>query len=157
LARSIHVVFIAAVPLTALAFLVTFLLKEIPLRETAHIVHEGAESPAIVATVEPGEAVAISEPVRPRKRLTMDDKTEAVMRVIRGDPAHVVAGDFGVEPHHVDDWHRKFVREGRKALSPSRNGGNGSRTHQQRQRLLDKAEETSQNRGGARRTTSRTK
>jgi EmrB/QacA subfamily drug resistance transporter len=142
LARSIHVVFIAAVPLTAAAFFVTFLLKEIPLRETAHIVHDGADAPATISTVEPVEVFAgaeAAEQVRPRKRLTMDDKTAAVMRVIRGDPAHVVAGELGVDAEHVDDWHRKFIREGRKALSPSRNGGNGARSN------------------GARRTTSRTK
>ena len=37
LARSIHVVFLFAVPLAVLAFVVTWLLKESPLRETAHI------------------------------------------------------------------------------------------------------------------------
>jgi EmrB/QacA subfamily drug resistance transporter len=37
LARSIHVVFLAAVPLAVAAFLVTWLLREIPLREHAHI------------------------------------------------------------------------------------------------------------------------
>jgi EmrB/QacA subfamily drug resistance transporter len=37
LARSIHVTFLAALPLLAVAFAVTFLLKETPLRETAHI------------------------------------------------------------------------------------------------------------------------
>jgi len=128
LSRSIHVVFIAAVPLTAIAFLVTFLLKEIPLRETAHIVHDGVESPATISTVEPVEMFAEAEAreTRPKRRLTMDDKTEAVMRVIRGDPPHVVAGDLGVEPQHVDDWHKKFVREGRKVFSPARNGSNGN-------------------------------
>jgi EmrB/QacA subfamily drug resistance transporter len=129
LARSIHVVFIAAVPLTAAAFLVTFLLKEIPLRETAHIVHEGVEAPATVSTVEPVEVFARAEAAEraPKRRLTMDDKTQAVLRVIRGDPLHLVADDLGVEAHHVDDWHKKFIREGRKVFSPSRNGGNGSR------------------------------
>jgi len=128
LARSIHVVFLFAVPLTAAAFLVTFLLKEIPLRETAHIVSDSSEVPAMVASIEPAEvfAAAAASERRPR-RLTMDDKTQAVMRVIRGDPSHVVAGDLGVEPEHIDDWHKRFVREGRKAFSPSRNGSNGSR------------------------------
>ncbi|HEX2850526.1 MAG TPA: MDR family MFS transporter [Acidimicrobiales bacterium] len=37
LARSIHTTFLWAVPLILVAFLVTFLLKETPLRETAHI------------------------------------------------------------------------------------------------------------------------
>ncbi len=37
LARSIHVVFFAAVPLAVVAFVVTWLLPEKPLRETAHI------------------------------------------------------------------------------------------------------------------------
>jgi hypothetical protein len=37
LANSIHVVFLAAVPLAILAFLVTWLLPERPLRETSHI------------------------------------------------------------------------------------------------------------------------
>ncbi|MBV8692876.1 MAG: MFS transporter [Actinobacteria bacterium] len=37
LARSIHVTFLVGVPLVAIAFLVTFLLKETPLRTTAHL------------------------------------------------------------------------------------------------------------------------
>jgi hypothetical protein len=41
LASSIHVVFLAAVPLALLAFAVTWLLPERPLRQTAHI---GAEA-----------------------------------------------------------------------------------------------------------------
>jgi uncharacterized membrane protein len=36
-ARSVHVVFLAAVPAAVLAFLLTWLLQEIPLRETAHV------------------------------------------------------------------------------------------------------------------------
>jgi len=129
LARSIHVVFEFAIPLTAAAFFVTFLLKEIPLRETAHLVGGNVEAPATVSTVEPVEVFVRGEPVRPR-RLTINHKTEAVLRVIRGDPPEVVADDLGVEPSHVDDWHRRFVREGRKAFSRSRNGSsrNGSRS-----------------------------
>jgi hypothetical protein len=41
LANSLHVVFLAAVPLSVVAFLVTWLLPERPLRETSHI---GAEA-----------------------------------------------------------------------------------------------------------------
>jgi hypothetical protein len=41
LANSIHVVFLAAVPLALLAFAVTWLLPERPLRETSHIGAEG--------------------------------------------------------------------------------------------------------------------
>ena len=37
LARSIHVVFLFGLPLMVIAFFVTFLLKETPLRETAHL------------------------------------------------------------------------------------------------------------------------
>ena len=37
LARSIHVTFLVGVPLVALAFFVTLLLKETPLRTTAHL------------------------------------------------------------------------------------------------------------------------
>jgi len=82
-----------------------------------------------VSTVEPVEVFVRGEPVRPR-RLTMNHKTEAVLRVIRGDAPEVVADALGVEPSDVDDWHRRFVREGRKAFSPSRNGSsrNGSRS-----------------------------
>jgi len=55
LAHSIHIVFLCAVPLLVLAFFGTFLLKELPLRETAHI-GSGAEAPASLSTVEPLEA-----------------------------------------------------------------------------------------------------
>src|SRR5207237_10800092 len=37
LARSIHVVFLFGVPLMVVAFFITWLLKETPLRETAHL------------------------------------------------------------------------------------------------------------------------
>jgi EmrB/QacA subfamily drug resistance transporter len=58
LSRSIHVVFLVSVPLAVAAFLVTFLLPETPLRETAHV---GLESLA----PEPAEAVDPEE-VGPR-------------------------------------------------------------------------------------------
>jgi len=55
LARSIHTVFLAAVPLAILAFLVTWILPERPLRETAHIGLEeiGDEMLAGFGLVEP--------------------------------------------------------------------------------------------------------
>jgi hypothetical protein len=37
MANSIHVAFLVGVPLAVLAFLLSFRLKEIPLRETAHV------------------------------------------------------------------------------------------------------------------------
>ena len=37
LAKSIHVVFLFGVPFVVLAFFITLLLKETPLRETAHL------------------------------------------------------------------------------------------------------------------------
>jgi hypothetical protein len=37
IASSTHVVFLTAVPLVLMAFCLTFLLREIPLRRTAHI------------------------------------------------------------------------------------------------------------------------
>jgi EmrB/QacA subfamily drug resistance transporter len=56
LARSIHVVFLLSVPLAVAAFLVTLMLKEIPLRETAHIGLEVASGePLIPETVDDGE------------------------------------------------------------------------------------------------------
>jgi EmrB/QacA subfamily drug resistance transporter len=61
LARSIHVVFIAAVPLAVIAFLVTWLLPERPLRETAHIGLEevGDELLAEYVPVEPQSATEL--------------------------------------------------------------------------------------------------
>ena len=52
LARSIHVVFLFAVPLAVLAFGVTWLLKENPLRETAHIGIEAVAGEPVVPEVE---------------------------------------------------------------------------------------------------------
>jgi EmrB/QacA subfamily drug resistance transporter len=52
LARSIHVVFLFAVPLAVLAFGVTWLLKENPLRETAHIGMEALAGEPVVREVE---------------------------------------------------------------------------------------------------------
>jgi EmrB/QacA subfamily drug resistance transporter len=72
LASSIHVLFLAAVPLALLAFFVTWFLPEKPLRQTAHIGTEGIgeellvglgqtdpESPVELATQTPGST---SEP-----------------------------------------------------------------------------------------------
>ncbi|HJP65311.1 MAG TPA: MDR family MFS transporter [Actinomycetota bacterium] len=58
LERSIHVVFLAAIPLALLAFAVTWLLPERPLRETAHIGAEEAGDELLVglAPVEPESA-----------------------------------------------------------------------------------------------------
>jgi EmrB/QacA subfamily drug resistance transporter len=56
LAHGIHVVFLCAFPLVVASFLVTFLLKEIPLRETAHVGSAFTEGPATVSTVEPIES-----------------------------------------------------------------------------------------------------
>ncbi len=57
LARSIHVVFLLAVPMTLAAFGVTWLLKENPLRETAHIGVEVAAGEPLVPEVEQRAAV----------------------------------------------------------------------------------------------------
>ena len=50
LANSIHVVFLAAVPLTIAAFVVTWFLPERPLRETAHV---GAAETLVEASAQP--------------------------------------------------------------------------------------------------------
>jgi EmrB/QacA subfamily drug resistance transporter len=74
IARSVHVVFMTAVPLGALAFLVAVFLKELPLRRSAHIgADDVAESVALAAPAAPprldgpaeGEAPA-TDP-RPRR------------------------------------------------------------------------------------------
>jgi hypothetical protein len=54
LARSIHVVFLFGVPLMIVAFFITWLLRETPLRETAHLT---------VPVDEAGVEAAESEPV----------------------------------------------------------------------------------------------
>jgi EmrB/QacA subfamily drug resistance transporter len=51
LARAIHVTFLWALPLLILAFFVTFLLKETPLRETAHLTIP-ADTPHVVEAAE---------------------------------------------------------------------------------------------------------
>jgi EmrB/QacA subfamily drug resistance transporter len=63
LERSIHVVFLASVPLAILAFAVTWLLPERPLRETAHIGTEEAGDDLLVglSPVEPESAPELVE------------------------------------------------------------------------------------------------
>ncbi len=58
LARSIHVVFLLAVPLALAAFVVTWFLRENPLRETAHIGLEAVAGEPLVPEV---EALAAAE------------------------------------------------------------------------------------------------
>jgi EmrB/QacA subfamily drug resistance transporter len=62
LASSIHVVFLAAVPLALLAFVVTWFLPEKPLRQTAHIGVEGVGEELLVglAQTEPGTPVELA-------------------------------------------------------------------------------------------------
>jgi hypothetical protein len=63
LARSIHVVFLFGVPLMVIAFFITWLLKEVPLRETAHLtvpVEEAGVEAAESETVG-GAAVVLAE------------------------------------------------------------------------------------------------
>jgi len=55
IAQSTHVVFLAAVPLVLAAFVLTFILREVPLRRTAHIGREEiAEAPDSLPLVEGG-------------------------------------------------------------------------------------------------------
>ncbi|MGH2821376.1 MAG: MDR family MFS transporter [Actinomycetota bacterium] len=49
-ARSIHVVFLWAIPIAILGFLITLFLKEIPLRESAHVGHAGEDLGAALET-----------------------------------------------------------------------------------------------------------
>jgi EmrB/QacA subfamily drug resistance transporter len=70
LARSIHVVFLVGVPLMVVAFFITWLLREVPLRETAHLTVpvdevgvEAAESEAVGAA-----GVILAEAVEGERR-----------------------------------------------------------------------------------------
>jgi hypothetical protein len=68
LANGIHVLFLLAVPLVLAAFCVTFLLKEIPLRETAHIGSAYTEAPATISAFEPVESELEIEAVTSARR-----------------------------------------------------------------------------------------
>jgi hypothetical protein len=52
-ARSIHIVFLWTLPLIAIGFLITLLLREIPLRESAHVGGHSVEEDLGIA-LEPG-------------------------------------------------------------------------------------------------------
>jgi MFS family permease len=62
LANSIHVVFLAAVPLTIAAFIVTWFLPERPLRETAHV---GAAEMLVETSGEPVLGTTVEEVLEP--------------------------------------------------------------------------------------------
>jgi hypothetical protein len=62
LANSIHVVFLAAVPLTIAAFIVTWFLPERPLRETAHV---GAAEMLVETSGEPVLETTVEEVLEP--------------------------------------------------------------------------------------------
>jgi EmrB/QacA subfamily drug resistance transporter len=62
LANSIHVVFLAAVPLTIAAFIVTWFLPERPLRETAHV---GAAEMVVETSGEPVLETTVEEVLEP--------------------------------------------------------------------------------------------
>jgi hypothetical protein len=62
LANAIHVVFLSAVPLTILAFVVTWFLPEKPLRETAHV---GVAETLVEVSGEPMLAETADEVVDP--------------------------------------------------------------------------------------------
>ena len=54
-ARSLDTVFLWAVPVVLLSFLASWLLREIPLREHAHVGTRTAEEPAPALAAEPSE------------------------------------------------------------------------------------------------------
>jgi EmrB/QacA subfamily drug resistance transporter len=59
LSRAIHVVFLFGVPLMVVAFFITWLLKEVPLRETAHLTVPVDEAGVEAAESEPVGAAAV--------------------------------------------------------------------------------------------------
>lgn len=73
LARSIHVAFLAALPLLVVAFLVTFLLREIPLRQTAHLTVPPSV-PDLTAHAEPVAARPLLAPHAAKARRRPGDR-----------------------------------------------------------------------------------
>jgi EmrB/QacA subfamily drug resistance transporter len=96
LAHGIHVLFLMAVPLVLAAFCVTFLLKEIPLRETAHIGSAYMESPAVVSAVEPIESeleIEAASDARTKPKVPNERRSPARKRVAAKEaPAPKVDG-----------------------------------------------------------------
>ncbi|WP_310962555.1 MFS transporter [Nocardioides terrisoli] len=121
-AASLHTVFLAAVPIAAIAFLLTWLLKEVPLRETASAPDQ---SQALAPTAMPAGDDAADEVVRVLSVLASRDDRERIYRELATeagldlDPRSTwilyrldsrrdvdlaeLAARFGFSPPQVDD------------------------------------------------------
>ena len=76
-------------------------------------------------TSENEKSVSSSESARQRYRhFSLDEKSKAVMRVLKGEQAYSVAQEIGVSENRLERWHAQFVSGGRDALQPKRDQGN---------------------------------
>lgn len=59
-----------------------------------------------------------SEDSRPRhRRVSQEEKAQAVLRLIRGDQKSTVADDLAVSVDRLERWHDRFLDGGRAALA----------------------------------------
>ena len=62
---------------------------------------------------------------RSRPRWSAGKKTDAVLRLLRGEPLEVLSRELGVEAHRLAAWRDEFLEGGKEALKgqrPDRSG-----------------------------------
>ncbi|WP_173983239.1 transposase [Magnetospirillum sp. SS-4] len=70
------------------------------------------------ASAAPPEPPTEPTPARPtRRRFTKAQKTEAVLRVLQGEPSEAVAASLGIAAKQLDDWRNAFLDAGNAGLT----------------------------------------
>lgn len=81
-----------------------------PAPQPVAVIQQVAPAPPPLPT--PQMAVVVSG----NRRLSQNQKTEAVLRVLRGEPLEVVAASVGTRPQVLAQWQSKFLEAGASAL-----------------------------------------
>jgi transposase len=66
---------------------------------------------------------------RSRPRWSAGKKTEAVLRLLRGEPLEVLSRELGIEAHRLAAWRDEFLEAGKQGLK----GQRGDRSLEDRQ------------------------
>jgi transposase-like protein len=67
-----------------------------------------------------------------RKQASAEEKTAAVLRILKGEERAAVAGEIDVSPERLARWEKVFMSAGRSALAQS---SQSSQSHRHRRKL----------------------
>jgi transposase len=70
---------------------------------------------------------------RSRPRWSAGKKTDAVLRLLRGEPLEVLSRELGVEAHRLAAWRDEFLEAGKQGLKGQRADRSQDRSQEDRQ------------------------